>query len=86
MNGSSRTSKPLEESWLRRLHREMFGQSWRWAGQYRNSDKSIGGDWRQIRLQVPALQADSDRHPFPPPARLHPPVPQRQRSSRPLDR
>ena len=81
-----RRPKPLEESWLRRLHREMFGQSWRWAGQYRNSDKSIGGDWRQIRLQVPALLADSDRHPFPPPARLHPPVPQRQRSSRPLDR
>ena len=25
-----RRPKPLEESWLRRLHREMFGQSWRW--------------------------------------------------------
>jgi fido (protein-threonine AMPylation protein) len=36
----------------------MFGQSWRWAGQYRISDKSIGADWRQIRLQVPALLAD----------------------------
>ena len=48
-----RRPKPLEESWLRRLHREMFGQSWRWAGQYRSSDKSIGTDWRQIRMQVP---------------------------------
>ena len=36
----------------------MFGQSWRWAGQYRSSDKSIGADWRQIRMQVPALLAD----------------------------
>ena len=36
----------------------MFGRSWRWAGQYRSSDKSIGADWRQIRLQVPALLAD----------------------------
>ncbi|QPN58460.1 mobile mystery protein B [Synechococcus sp. CBW1002] len=36
----------------------MFGQSWRWAGQYRTSDKSIGADWRQIRMQVPALLAD----------------------------
>ena len=53
-----RRPRPLEESWLRRLHREMFGQSWRWAGQYRNSDKSIGGDWRQIRMQVTALLAD----------------------------
>jgi Fic-DOC domain mobile mystery protein B len=53
-----RRPRPLEEAWLRRLHREMFGQSWRWAGQYRGSDKSIGADWRQIRLQVPALLAD----------------------------
>ena len=53
-----RRLRPLEESWLRRLHREMFGQSWRWAGQYRSSDKSIGADWRQIRMQVPALLAD----------------------------
>ena len=36
----------------------MFGQSWRWAGQYRSSDKSIGADWRQISMQVPALLAD----------------------------
>jgi len=53
-----RRPQPLQESWLRRLHREMFGQSWRWAGQYRSSDKSIGADWRQIRMQVPALLAD----------------------------
>ena len=55
---SQRRPRPLEEAWLRRLHREMFGQSWRWAGQYRSSDKSIGADWRQIRMQVPALLAD----------------------------
>ncbi len=53
-----RRPRPLEEAWLRRLHREMFGQSWRWAGLYRGSDKSIGADWRQIRLQVPALLGD----------------------------
>ena len=53
-----RRPRPLDESWLRRLHREMFGLSWRWAGQYRSSDKSIGVDWRQIRLQMPALLAD----------------------------
>jgi len=53
-----RRPRPLEEAWLRRLHREMFGQTWRWAGQYRNSDKSIGIDWRQIRMQLPALLGD----------------------------
>ena len=53
-----RRLRPLEEAWLRRLHREMFAQTWRWAGHYRSSDKSIGADWRQIRMQVPALLAD----------------------------
>jgi Fic-DOC domain mobile mystery protein B len=53
-----RRPRPLEEVWLRRLHREMFGQTWRWAGQYRNSDKSIGIDWRQIRMQLHALLGD----------------------------
>jgi Fic-DOC domain mobile mystery protein B len=53
-----RRPSPVQEAWLRRLHREMFGKSWRWAGQYRTSDKSNGADWRQIRMQVPALLAD----------------------------
>ncbi len=53
-----RRLRPLEEAWLRRLHREMFAQTWRWAGHYRSSDKSIGADWRQIRMQLPALLAD----------------------------
>ena len=53
-----RQLRPLEEAWLRRLHREMFAQTWRWAGQYRSSDKSIGADWRQIRMQLPALLGD----------------------------
>jgi fido (protein-threonine AMPylation protein) len=53
-----RQLRPLEEDWLRRLHREMFGQTWRWAGHYRCSDKTIGADWRQIRMQVRALLGD----------------------------
>lgn len=53
-----RQLRPLEEDWLRRLHREMFGQTWRWAGPYRCSDKSLGAHWRQIRMQLPALLAD----------------------------
>jgi len=53
-----RRPRPLEEPWLRRVHKEMFGQTWRWAGTYRSSDKSIGADWRQIRMQLPTLLAD----------------------------
>lgn len=53
-----RRPQPLDERWLRRIHREMFGKTWRWAGTYRTSDKNIGADWRQIRQKLPNLLAD----------------------------
>lgn len=39
---------PLEASFLSTLHREMFGRVWRWAGQYRLSDKNLGVHWINI--------------------------------------
>jgi uncharacterized protein YbaA (DUF1428 family) len=33
------------EKFLNDLHRRMYGHVWRWAGQYRRSDKNIGVDW-----------------------------------------
>ena len=40
---------------LRQLHRRMFGATWRWAGTFRKSDKSISPHhWSQI----PALMHD----------------------------
>ena len=53
-----RQHQPLDALWLCRLHREMFGKTWRWAGTFRRTNKSIGADWRQIRMQLPALLAD----------------------------
>jgi Fic-DOC domain mobile mystery protein B len=37
-----RKRKVLDESFLRGLHRRMFGTVWRWAGKYRTSEKNIG--------------------------------------------
>ena len=42
----------LLESTLRRIHKEMFGGVWKWAGAYRLSDKNIGGPWAQVPLLV----------------------------------
>ncbi len=33
---------PLVETFGRGLHRRMFGKVWRWAGQYRSTDKNLG--------------------------------------------
>lgn len=32
----------LTERFVRRLHREMFGETWEWAGTYRTTQKTIG--------------------------------------------
>jgi Fic-DOC domain mobile mystery protein B len=42
----------LNESFLIRLHTEMFGDVWRWAGKYRTTDKSIGVPWQQVPTAV----------------------------------
>jgi Fic-DOC domain mobile mystery protein B len=40
----------FDETFIRQLHRQMFGQTWHWAGEFRKSDKNILGDWLKIRF------------------------------------
>ena len=49
---SSRRSDPLDEVFLRELHRRMFGQVWRWAGQYRKTARNIGVDANRVRMDT----------------------------------
>lgn len=46
------TSQLLDDHELRRLHKEMFGDVWTWAGKYRTTEKNIGCDPIQIAAQV----------------------------------
>jgi Fic-DOC domain mobile mystery protein B len=45
----------LVDSTLRRIHKEMFGGVWKWAGTYRRSDKNMGSPWQQVPTQVRQL-------------------------------
>jgi Fic-DOC domain mobile mystery protein B len=38
----------LNEQFVKDLHRRMFGNVWKWAGLFRQSEKNIGGPWYQI--------------------------------------
>jgi len=38
----------LDEWFIRRLHKKMFGNVWKWAGRFRLSNKNIGVPWAQI--------------------------------------
>jgi len=48
----------LDEGFMRRLHKRMFGQVWRWAGEFRRSGKNIGVDWLQIPIELRKLCDD----------------------------
>lgn len=49
----------LDDLWLRRLHRRMFGDVWDWAGTYRLSDRNIGIEWTEITATVRGLVQDA---------------------------
>ncbi|MER0202647.1 MAG: mobile mystery protein B [Nitrosomonas sp.] len=42
----------LEQNFLRQLHKRMYGDVWRWAGQYRTSARNIGVDAYRITMDV----------------------------------
>ena len=48
----------LNEQFVKELHRRMFAHVWRWAGHFRQSDKNIGGPWRQIPASLKDLCDD----------------------------
>lgn len=50
-----RHPKVLTEGFCRELHKRMFGRTWKWAGSFRQSDKNIGCDWRQVPMRLRQL-------------------------------
>ncbi len=49
----------LNENFMKELHRRMFRNVWRWAGQFRQSDKNIGGPWYQVPINLKNLCDDA---------------------------
>lgn len=48
----------LEEKFLNNLHQRMYGNVWRWAGQYRTTGKNIGIDAYRIPTKLRQLLND----------------------------
>ena len=51
--------KVLTESFVKELHKRMFGNVWRWAGQFRTTNKNIGSDKYKIGVDLKILIDDS---------------------------
>jgi len=49
----------LNEGFLRQLHQQMFGETWKWAGEFRKSDKNLGVDWLLIGVELKNLLDDA---------------------------
>jgi Fic-DOC domain mobile mystery protein B len=48
----SRRRKVLDEPFLRNLHRRMLNKVWRWAGQYRTTERNLGVKSYRIAIEL----------------------------------
>ena len=59
----------LNDTFLMKLHKRMFGQVWKWAGEYRTTERNIGVAPYQIPVKLKTLFDDvkfwMENHTFP---------------------
>lgn len=55
---SNKPKDILNEAFMKRLHKRMFGHVWKWAGTFRRNDKNIGVSWRMIPNDLKQLCDD----------------------------
>src|SRR5687767_4287643 len=62
IQGLKRTRKRdiLNETFLRQLHKKLFGNVWKWAGTFRTTEKNIGVDPLQITQHLRMLLDDAE--------------------------
>lgn len=48
----------LTEKFIKTLHKKMFGDVWKWAGEFRTSEKNIGIKWISIATELRKLFDD----------------------------
>jgi len=49
----------LSEKIIKDLHKKMFGDVWKWAGEFRKSEKNIGIKWPQIGIELKKIFDDT---------------------------
>jgi Fic-DOC domain mobile mystery protein B len=59
INTKLKTEKILTDKFVRDLHKKMYGDVWKWAGEFRKSEKNIGITWTQIGIELKNLLDDT---------------------------
>ena len=58
LNRNFKSGAVFSESFIRAVHKRMYGEVWGWAGEFRKTNKNIGVDWWQISPQLRYLLDD----------------------------
>tara|TARA_B110000285_G_C14969457_1_gene535799 strand:- start:144 stop:740 length:597 start_codon:yes stop_codon:yes gene_type:complete len=70
IHANLKPEKILTEKFIKDLHKKMYGDVWKWAGEFRKSNKNIGVEWTQIGIELKVLLDDMkfwiDNNTFPP--------------------
>jgi Fic-DOC domain mobile mystery protein B len=56
---STRMPQMLSDEYVQRLHKRMYGEVWKWAGQYRLHETTIGVPHPMIRAELRTLYDDA---------------------------
>ena len=49
----------LTEKFIKDLHKRMYGDVWKWAGEFRQTEKNIGISWIRISIELKNLLDDT---------------------------
>ena len=53
-----RQKEILSVAFVKKLHNQMFNETWKWAGEFRRSEKNLGINWQHIPVKVKELCDD----------------------------
>lgn len=59
MRVNLKPEKILTEKFIKNLHKKMYGDVWKWAGEFRKTNKNIGISWAQISIELKSLIDDT---------------------------
>lgn len=59
INNKFKPEKILNEKFIKNLHKRMYSEVWKWAGEFRQSDKNIGINWTLIEIELKILLDDT---------------------------
>ena len=59
IHANFKLDKLFTEKFIKDLHKKMYGDVWKWAGEFRKTEKNIGVKWTLIRTELKSLVDDT---------------------------